>query len=181
MKFTEAWANVAQENVVLKFTVAGLVIANAMTAFALTTFALKKPLVIERDGKTKVANLGDAVASESEVDRFVRETLIQRFNSDASIDENLFVPGEIKNRATEMKEMQSRNMEQRVVVNQLSISEEEVTVNADRIIKVGEVKTILPFPLTIKIASVDRSNYNPYGLKIAEITRVEPMEAKNEK
>lgn len=181
MKFTEAWANVAQENVVLKFTVAGLVIANAMTAFALTTFALKKPLVIEREDKTKVANLGDAAASESEVDRFVRETLIQRFNSNASIDENLFVTGEIKNRASEMKDMRSRNMEQRVVVNELSVSEEEITVNADRIIKVGEVKTILPFPLTIKIASVDRTTHNPYGLKIAEITRVEPKEAKNEK
>lgn len=181
MKFTEAWASVAQENVVLKFTVAGLVVANAMTAFALTTFALKKPLVVERGNHTKAVKLGDAFASEAEVDQFVRTALIQRFDSKESIDENYFVIGEIKNRHSEIKEMNSRNMEQKIIVNQVSVGEEKLTVNADRIIKVGEVKTILSFPLNIKIASVDRTDNNPYGLKIAEITRIETKDGKNEK
>lgn len=181
MKFTEAWAGVAQENVVLKFTVAGLIIANAMTAFAVTTFALKKPLVIARGELTKTVKLSDDAPTEAEVDQFVRTALIQRFDSNASIDENLFVLGETKNRQSELKEMASRNMDQKIIVNQVTVADKAVTVDADRIIKVGEVKTILPFPLKVKIVSVDRSAHNPYGLKVSEVTKIEPKEGKNEK
>lgn len=181
MKFTEAWAGVAQENVVLKFTVAGLIIANAMTAFALTTFALKKPLIIERGHQTNTVKLSDDAPTKAEVDQFVRSALAQRFDSNASMDENLFVLGEIKNRQAEIKEMSSKNIEQKVIVNDVAVANEAVTVDADRIIKVGEVKTILPFPLNLKIVTVDRGAHNPHGLKVAEVKKIEPKEGKNEK
>lgn len=181
MKFTEAWAGVAQENVVLKFTVAGLIIANAMTAFALTTFALKKPLVIERGHQTNTVKLSDDAPTKAEVDQFVRLALTQRFDSDASMDENLFVLGEIKNRQSEIREMVSKNIDQKIIVSNVVVSNETVSVDADRIIKVGEVKTILPFPLNVKIVTVDRGAHNPHGLKVAEVTKIEPKEGKNEK
>lgn len=173
MKFTEAWAGVAQVNVVLKFTVVGLVVANVITAFALTTFALKQPLIFERGEATKSVKLTNPAATKEEVEKFVRIALSQRFDSGASLDENLFVAGEIKNRDSESKELDSRNMNQKIIVNRMDVSKESVTVEADRIIKVGEVKTILPFPLTLKIAAVDRTVSNPYGLKVAEVSQIE--------
>ncbi len=181
MNFTEAWAGVAQENIVLKFTVAGLIAANAMLAFALTTFALKKPLVFERGDRTRTVKLEDAGASELEVLQFVKTALLQRFDSNMSIDENLFVIGEIKNRQSEIKEMNSRNIEQKIIVNQVTVTDESAIVNADRIIKIGQVKTILPFLLNVKIVAVDRSSHNPYGLKVSEITKIETKGGNNEK
>jgi hypothetical protein len=181
MRFTEAWAGVAQENVVLKFTVAGLVLTNVVTAFVLTTFALKQPLVIERGGSTKSVKLSDSTATKEEIENFIRQALSQRFDSDAPIDENLFVAGEVKNRLAETKEIGSRNIKQRVIVNAVNVSSGAIAVDADRIIIAGEVKTILPFPLRVMIAAVDRSVANPYGLKVAEITKVEKKEGANAK
>lgn len=173
MRFTEAWAGVAQVNVVLKFTVVGLVVTNVITAFALTTFALKQPLIFERGESTKSVKLANPAATKEEVEKFVRVALAQRFDTESSVDENIFVNGEIKNREAEAKEMNSRNMMQKIIVNRMDVSNESVTVGADRIIKVGEVKTILPFPLTVKIAAVDRTINNPYGLKVVEVTKIE--------
>lgn len=181
MRFTEAWAGVAQENVVLKFTVAGLVLTNVVTAFVLTTFALKQPLVIERGESTKSVKLSDSSATIEEIEKFIRQALSQRFDSDEPIDENLFVSGEVKNRLAEAKEMGSRNIKQRVIVNAVNVSSDAIMVDADRIIMAGEVKTILPFPLRVMIAAIDRSDTNPYGLKIAEITKIEKKEGVNAK
>lgn len=181
MKFTEAWAGVAQVNVILKFTVIGLVLANVVTAFALTTFALKQPLVFERGDVTKNIKPSESAATKEEVEKFVGIALSQRFDSDSALDENNFVNGEIKNRDKETKEMDSRGMKQKIIINGMEVSNEAITVDADRIIKVGEVKTILPFPLTVKIASVDRTPRNPYGLKIAEVTKIEKKDGDNAK
>ncbi len=181
MRFTEAWAGVAQENVVLKFTVAGLVLTNVVTAFVLTTFALKQPLVIERGDFTKSVKLSDSSPTKEEIEIFIRQALSQRFDSDKAIDENFFVAGEVKNRLGEAKEMGSRNIKQRVIVNAVNISNDVITVDADRIIMAGEVKTILPFSLRVILAAVDRSATNPYGLKVSEITKVETKEGANAK
>jgi hypothetical protein len=179
MKFIQAWADIAHENVVLKFCVAALSLTNVVTAFALTNFALKKPLVVERSDVTQILTLSDGTATTAEVEQFLRLALSQRFDTAQALDENWFVAGEVQNRQSEAKEMASRQIRQKVLINKVDVTPGGVTVEADRILEVGTVKTILPFPLLVKMASVDRSPANPYGLKIVAVTNLEKKEVED--
>jgi hypothetical protein len=75
--------------------------------------------------------------------------------------------------------MASRQIRQKVLINKVDVTPGGVTVEADRILEVGTVKTILPFPLLVKMASVDRSPANPYGLKIVAVTNLEKKEVED--
>lgn len=181
MKFTKVWADIASENVLLKTVVAGLIIATVMIAFALTTFALKEPIVIERGCESQVVKSASAERSEDEVDRFLKTALVQRFEPKVALDQNYFVPGEIKNKDNEIKELSSRGVSQKVIISGMTIQNDQIQVDADRILKVGEAKTILDFPLSVKIARVERSVTNPYGLKIIEIKKIVEKEGTDAK
>jgi hypothetical protein len=181
MRFTKAWADVASENLVLKFVIVGLIGATVSLAFALTTYALKEPLLIERSKITKILRPVSAEHTETDITGFLKMTLSQRFHQSEEINENYFAKGEVLNKAKELKEMDSKGVDQKILVNHIEISEGVAEVDADRILMLGNIKSIMPFPLTVKIASVDRSKLNPYGLKTVEVTRVKKKEDKNEK
>jgi len=181
VRFTKAWADVASENLVLKFAIVGLVGATISLAFGLTTYALKEPLLIERGKITKILNPVSSDHTETEIIGFLKMSLPQRFHQTEVINENYFAKGEVLNKAKELKEMESKGVDQKILVNHIEIREGVAEVDADRILMLGTIKSIMPFPLTVKIASVERSKLNPYGLKTVEVTRVKKKEDKNEK
>jgi hypothetical protein len=170
MRFTEAWADVASKNTVLKFVV--LMLALCCVAFAITTtrLALKEPLVIERSCLSKEATKASSDRSASEIESFINEAVNKRFNSDVASSDGYLSPEEDLGRKKDQQTLASQGMRQRVLVNSVKIDGNQLTLDCDRVISVGAVRSAFSFPLTATIATVLRSESNPYGLVLVNVT-----------
>jgi hypothetical protein len=179
MRFTEAWADVASKNTVLKVVV--LVLMLCCVAFAVTTtrLALREPLVIDRACVSKAAIKGSPDRSTSEVEVFITEAINRRFNSDAASSEGFLSPEEDLGRKKDQQTLLAQGMRQRVLVNSVKIDGNQATLDCDRVISIGAVRSALSFPLTVTIATVTRSESNPYGLVLVSV--VGPDSGKKEK
>jgi hypothetical protein len=179
MKFTEAWADVASKNTALKFVI--LILALCCIAFAVTTtrLALKEPLVIERACVSKAAIKGSPDRSASEVETFVNEAITRRFNSDAVTSDGYLSPEEDAGRKKDQQTLAAQGMRQKILVNSVKIDGNQISIDSDRVISVGSVRSALSFPLTATIATVPRSESNPYGLMLVNV--VGPDNGKKEK
>lgn len=176
MKFNVAWAKVASENHILKFVIlclGGLSVFFGITALKL---ALRDPLVIERGCYSKVAKTQDGKRTPEEIQAFLKEALAQRFDSNASVHDGYLSDEESVVRENEQKELQSRKLNQRVVLGNVIVNSGIVSVDADRLIAIGDVRSAFKFPLVVKLESVPRSEGNPYGLVISEVKTVQKGE-----
>lgn len=174
MRFPMAWATVARDNVALKWGVVALSCVSLVLAIALAGAASKAPLLIDR-GCVSEAVEGKPVGniqSADELKAFVTEALHQRFDSAAVASPAYLSFEELTARSKEDAELNSRKMRQRVLVNELARDGDKVSVQADRLISVGEVRSAFAFPLIVTLGSVPRSVSNPYGLVVL---RAEPV------
>jgi hypothetical protein len=180
MKFTTAWAQTQSQNVVLKlalFLITGCAVTFAIVA---AKFALREPLLIERSCLTEVVAASDTKRSDAEVQSFIVEAVKQRFNSDTTALASFIDEKEIQFKSQELKELEERNMDQKIIVHKSTVKGNLVEVDADRLIMVGEIRSAFRFPLRIQIASTTRTIDNPYGLKLVKVERIE-KEDKDEK
>jgi hypothetical protein len=170
MRFTEAWADVASKNTALKYVV--FVLALCCVTFAVTTtrLALKEPLVIERACVSKAVTTGSPDRTTTEVESFVREAISRRFNSDGLPSEGYLSLEEDAGRKKEQQTLQTQGMRQRVIVNSTKIDGNQITLDCYRIISVGAVLSALPFPLTATIGTMSRTEANPYGLVLVNVS-----------
>jgi len=104
MKFTYAWADVSSQNVTLKITVLCLSICVIVLGITATKLALKNPIVIERACYSKALSQSTAERSATEIDAFIKEAILQRFNSDAKVTPGFFSTEEEAARNQEQKE-----------------------------------------------------------------------------
>ena len=176
MKFTVAWAKVISENSILKSVI--LCLTGLCLFFGITSLklALKDPIVIERGCYSKPGQPGDGKRTTVEIEAFLREALSQRFDSSSVTHDGCLSEDEQFLRAKEQKELQSRKLTQKVVLNSFVVDGGSATVDSDRLISVGDVRSAFRFSLTVKIESVTRSMGNPYGLVISEIKAIEKKE-----
>jgi hypothetical protein len=107
-----------------------------------------------------------------ELENFVKEALHQRFDNDAVVMNDFISSDEISHREQEQKELNQRSMLQHVLLNSVEVKGNEVTVNADRLISVGQVRSAFPFPLMITLSTDIRSESNPYGLTVIKISEI---------
>lgn len=180
MKFTTAWAQTQSQNFVLKLAL--LMITGCAVTFAVMAakFGLRKPLLIERSCITDVIAASDTKHTDSEIKNFITEAVTQRFNPDVKPLPSFIDEKEIQFKQQELKELTDRNMDQKVIVHNMTINGETVKVDADRLIMVGEVRSAFRFPLKIQIASTTRTIDNPYGLKLVKAERIETEKEKND-
>ena len=54
------------------------------------------------------------------------------------------------------------------------LQKDGLTVDADRLISVGEIRSTLKFPLKVQLARVARSEGNPYGLQLSAVEEIKP-------
>jgi hypothetical protein len=169
MKFTTAWANVLSQNISLK--VATLFLLISSLTFALTTvkLALRNPLIIERACESKILKPQSTERSSQEIESFIKEALFMRFDTVANANDNYFSQDEQTARKTEKKELLQRNIQQRLLVNSLKTEGNQVTVDCDRLIQIGAIKSVVSVTLLVQIATDSRSEFNPYGLAITTI------------
>lgn len=178
MKVSTAWARVASENSVLKFVVLCLTGLTLFLGFSALKLALKEPLVIDRGCFSKKATaLTDGKRTQSEIEAFLKEALTQRFDSAASVRNGFISSEESGLREKEQKELDARKLSQRLVLNQVVANGNVLTIDADRLISVGDIRSAFKFPLAVKVESIARSEGNPYGLILVEAKAIE----KNEK
>ncbi|MGK5085322.1 hypothetical protein WDW37_18710 [Bdellovibrionota bacterium FG-1] len=172
MKFTHAWAATSAQNVTLKVGLVALGICTLALTITTARLALKEPLVIERGCLSRTVSLTPGNQhSATEIETFVREAITQRFNSDWAPQPGFLSPDEEAQRLAEQKELSARGMTQKVIVNGVKSSNDTVTLDADRLISVGSIRSAFLFSLTLTLASTPRSESNPYGLMLIKISQ----------
>lgn len=173
MKFTIAWARVASENSVLKAVVLCLTVLCLFFGASSLKLALKDPLVVDRGCYSKAASVADGKRTTAEIESFLKEALAQRFDTQTVVRNDFLSDDEQILRAKEQKDLQSRKLSQRVILNSATVEGGTIIVDADRLISVGDVRSAFKFPLNVKIESVTRSEGNPYGLVVSEVKTIE--------
>ena len=178
MKFQTAWSEIANQNLVLKIALTSSGLCAFMFSMATVALAMKEPLVVERSCYSTKALIADPRRTNEEIESFVKLSLEQRFDTGAKSLPGYLAPSETASRTTEQKELSSRQLTQKIVVNSVKIDGSTVGVDATRIVTVGTIRSALPLALTVKVESQDRNEGNPYGLLLASVKPTDSKETK---
>ena len=170
MRFTVAWANVVSENLALKISLVCLTASLIAVSGLAIKLATRKPLVIERACYSRMVLTVNGERTPGEVEIFVREALALRFDTAAQMTPGIFSMDEEAFRVQEQQELKKRDLSQRIIINHITIEGEKVTVDADRLFSIGAVRSVLPLPLLLTLGTVARTEWNPYGLTVIEVS-----------
>lgn len=179
MRFPQAWAEIAKQNNVLRIAILGVSVSGLLALLISMKFAFKEPLIIERGCFSKaVTKTTVQDPTKADYEAFTREALAQRFDSDANILSEYIAIEELKNRDSEQDELKRRNIKQRVTVNSISRNDDQILIDADRLLSVGNLRSAFQFPLVLFIQKQSRSQSNPYGLVLLKVSPQNPEEGK---
>jgi hypothetical protein len=182
MRFPQAWAEIAKQNNVLRIAIIGVSVSAALALLISLKFAFKDPLIIERGCYSSLlAATSRQDPTKEEVEGFLRESISQRFDTDANVQADIISLDEISNRSTEQEELKRRSIRQRVLVNSVAAKGDDYLVDADRLLSVGQLRAALSFPLTVKIERAARSQSNPYGLVLLKVSAQNSEGTKNDR
>lgn len=169
MKFTLAWAEVLTQNIALRVAVLALSGCLIAVLVVLVKVSLKEPLIIERACHTSTLESSSPERTEKEIAAFIVQALKARFDTGAD-DSVILSEEEARYREQEQKDLNGKGIHQRIVFNSVKeIAGTQVTVDADRLISVGPVRSAFSFPLLVTIGSVKRTENNPYGLRLIQV------------
>lgn len=178
MKYTEAWSSVASQNSNLKLVTMILGILTLLSTMVILKLSFKDSVIIERGCFSRSISPVKDEHSKQEVESFIKEALVQRFDSLVMPTDGLLSPDELKFRDQEQKEFATRNMKQRLIVNTVTETPEGFKIDADRLISVGDVRSAFKFSFLVKLESKARSQSNPYGLLLVS-TKVSDEKVNN--
>ena len=169
MRFVSAWSDVLNQNITLRVVILALTICLAVVSILAAHEGLKDPIVVERSCFTQIAKTGSSQHTKEEIEAFVKIALSQRFDTSVNASPEVLSVEEIGFRKQEQQDLASKTMIQRIIVNSVQISGNEVKIDSDRLISVGQIRSALAFPITVTITSVSRTESNPYGLLMARV------------
>ncbi len=177
MRFHVALDSLEKENQILRFSVIGLLVLSVVLCSGILYASMKDPLIIERACFSKSLSLANANPTKEETASFLEIALRERFDSENQ-DSRYLTADQLTARVREQAELSKQKLTQKVIVNKVEVTEDgTISIDADRFISTGDVRTVLRFPLKVEIAKVTRSDANPYGLLL---TNVQP-DTNNEK
>lgn len=168
MKFHVSWDSLEKENRFLKMLVSVVLILAIFLCIVIMAVGTKDPLLIERGCYSRPVPKEIPTPSDDEMKVFVEEALKARFNTGWT-NPLLLTREQSVFRDKEQAELLRQKMKQTVVVNDVSIEKDLITVDADRLISVGEVRSSFKFPLKLQLKTETRSEGNPYGLVLSEV------------
>ncbi len=180
MKFTYAWSEIANQNILLKFSLGCLTFTTTILLIVVVQLSLEAPLVIERGYTTRIASSSQQEYTDTEIKNFLKEALESRFDTDVGPNESLLSIEEAKKRDIEQRELKTKEMKQRIIVNNDSIKlqDGQATIELERLIVVAGIRSAFSFPVSVNYASIRRTESNPYGLKL---TQVKPHDQEKKK
>ena len=171
MKFHVAWDSLEKENSFLKFVVVIVLIISIFLCSVLGVVGGKDPLVIEKGCYSRVIDKVLPTPTDDEIKVFLEEAIKARFNSNWS-NPGLLSHEQIVFRDKEQRELEKQKMYQTVIVNDVKLTNDNITVDSDRMIAVGEIRSSFKFPLKIQLKSETRSDGNPYGLILTDVQEI---------
>lgn len=177
MRFDVAWGKVASENYFLKVLVVGLLGLTTFFGIATLKLSLQDALIIERGCYSKINQTASTERTPLEIESFIKEALTQRFDTEVEVLDGYVSADEKFLKIQELKDLVTRGFKQKIVVNSVQSEKDSFKIDADRIIRVGDVRSAFKFPLVIKLESKSRSQGNPYGLMLVK-TEQTKMEKK---
>jgi hypothetical protein len=180
MKLTDAWGEAQKVNNVLKIAVITLCLAETVTAILAMKSSNRDPIVVERGCFTKAITPANAKFTQSELASFVKEALSYRFDTEVKPNSDFMSADELAKRAQEQKEFSQKNISQVVLVREIKAAGDKVSVVADRVLAVGNVRSALPFPLTLSFDLVSRTQSNPYGIELSDVEEVKEAKGSSE-
>ncbi|MEZ4814408.1 MAG: hypothetical protein R3A80_04275 [Bdellovibrionota bacterium] len=166
------------ERELLKLSNLSLMVACCLLTGALTTLAVRDPLLIDRSSiETKVITPVNNEDSDKELGAFLSLALVSRFNSQVPMHGlDLLSKEQAKAHELEEKELASKQITQSILVQEVKRTEKGIFVNADRVVRVGKLRSAFAFPLVVKVERVTRSEKNPYGLRLVSVVKEKPNE-----
>lgn len=173
MKFQVAWAAVLTQNNALKVALCATIVVILILSGTVINLASREPLVIERECFSKVITTIQSKQTAQEIENFLRFAIPKRFDTDAPDAKTVLGDEELGFRILEQEDLAKKAMKQKVIVDSVQISEKEITVDTDRILMLGTVRSSVPFLLSVRIVATQRTAANPYGLLIEKVTKQE--------
>jgi hypothetical protein len=170
MKFAAAWSNILSQNLTLRLVIMTLGSTTLVLAVTSVKLMLKEPLIIERGCLSFVQPTVNSKHPVSEIDAFVRTALSKRFDTSAQDTDAFLADDERGFRTQEQTELAKKQVTERVLVNAIKVDGTNVTVDADRLLSVGKIRSALPFVLKVEIATQSRTPSNPYGLLLKKVS-----------
>lgn len=170
MRYNVAWSKVVSENNLLKVVILALLVASVFESSAVVTLSGRKPLVVERSCTSKALTPVSTERTNSEIESFIKEALSQRFDTAKSVIPSFISPDEERFRVQEQAELKKREIAERIFVNSVSVDGSSISVDSDRFFSMGNVKSVVSFPLKLVLATISRSDANPYGLSIVRVS-----------
>jgi hypothetical protein len=171
MKLTTVWARVAMQNISLKWATVSLSLGCLFLTLGLLRVSLQDPVIIERACFSQnISSVRNQEPTLEEIKAFLLEVLAYRFDSEPNSKIKEISMEEQNNRLKEQDLLKQKQMTQKILVNRIEVQNQDISVEADRIISVGKAKTILPFLLKVEIQKTQRSQTNPYGLILTNVS-----------
>lgn len=170
MKFTEAWANIARQNVNLKIALIITSFTTLIMTFASAKLSLQDPILIERSCYSTTLKHSAVNHTEDEVKTFVNEALKQRFNTKVKVSDSFIIKSERKYKIKEQSDLRKKGILQTIIINGVSVKGDKITVDSDRLFNVKNVRSAVSFPLIVKVETQSRTESNPYGLILTEVS-----------
>lgn len=134
---------------------------------------LKDPLIIERGCDSKIAEVQSSAQTKDEIETFIKVALSARFDSNLKSDPALYLMENLQTiRNKEQSELKNKGIDQRVIVRSVKFDQNKYLVEADRLIRIGKVRTAVPLDLVLGISSKVRSVSNPYGLILTFVDQI---------
>jgi hypothetical protein len=171
MKFNVAWDSIERENRNLKILAVLLLLLSIFLSVTVVSTAAQPPLVIERSCTSRVLNPVGATPTDDEMKAFVAEAIPARFDSKEE-NQDLLNLKQRGFRATEQEELEKQQMRQVVIVNSVTVEKDGLSVDADRLISIGEIRSTFKFPLKVQLEKTARTPGNAYGLLLADVEQV---------
>jgi len=178
MKFDTAWAKTAAQNVTLKVATVVLAVVTLVQLFVIGGLAARDLPVIERACFSRPLQAKPIDPTKSEIEAFLIEALPMRFDSNGYLKEGFLSIEETVSREKEQTTLKQRQIQQRIVIQDVKVDGKEVLVTADRLLSVGKIKSALTLNLKVTVQQTNRTESNPYGLIISSVSQIEDKEEK---
>lgn len=173
MKFVSVWARTAVENVTLKVAACLLALVAVFQLMAILVLSSRSALVVERVCYSRVAKASSPKHTSEEIQAFLSEALPMRFSTNEAIRESHLSPEQTAAKTREEEAMRAKQISQKFVFSEASVSEKEIVAIGDRIISLGAAKSVLPLKVKVSVAATARSEANPYGLILTEVSQID--------
>lgn len=168
MRFSSAVDSLTKENQFLRGLAKGLLLLSIALLGLVFVLYDKNPIMVERSSRgLEIVKPTALVRSESEIRMAIGLMLKARFNSDAPSPEIFLSDTQLTLRENEQRELKARSMSQNVIVREISISKDQATVDMDRVIALGDVRSALKVKVRIAFQEIAPNELNPFGLELS--------------